>query len=297
MFKHAISEGIKNLVRSFWLSATAITVLTISIFSVAFAITLSTVVGFTVRQLDKQVSIPVFFKEGVDQEVINKTQGEISNLPNVKEVKYISNEEAREELKRTSNIGNIEETLEDKDINIDLGYLNVFPQNAESYNNVYNVLVSESYQDVIDDVGGSQDLINNLERIYYWTNVIGLIVIVIFAVISILVMMNILRITVYNHRTEIEIMRLVGATNSYIRNPFVVEGTLFNIIASIIVIAIFVPAINFLLPNIRQFFQIDQSEVSTLVIQMYLALLATTLVSTLIGSVTTYFATQKYLKL
>ncbi len=298
MIKHALVEGVKNLVRSVWLSVTAITVLTISIASVAFAITLSTVVGFSVRQLDKQVSIPVFFVEQVEEESINTFVEEIKAVPEVEKAEYIDNEQARKELEQDNNLGDIEKTLSDKDINVDLGYVNVFPKSSEEYNAVYNKLNSPEYEDLIEEVGRSQDLVENLQAIYYWTNVIGLIVILIFATISILVMMNILRITVYNHRTEIEIMRLVGATNSYIRSPFVVEGTLFNLISSAIVLSFFIPLINFLLPSISEFFGITSSEaVSNLLFQMYGALIGTTIVSTLIGSITTYFAINKHLNL
>jgi cell division transport system permease protein len=90
----------------------------------------------------------------------------------------------------------------------------------------------------------------------------------------------------------------VGATNGYIRGPFVAEGIYFNVIAAIIILMIFVPGVTFLLPHLEDFMRVSlDSTTQTLVYQMYLSVVGTILMGVLAGIATTYLATQRYLKL
>jgi cell division transport system permease protein len=150
----------------------------------------------------------------------------------------------------------------------------------------------------VDQVRDQQAFINQLQKIYRWTNIGGILLTIVFALVSIMVMINILRITIFHRKNEIEIMRLVGATNNYIRGPFVVEGFYYNVIASIIVIGLFFPAITLLLPSLKSWLQLQSSEsTNTLVFQMYLSVISTIVVGSIIGVMTAFFATRKYLKL
>lgn len=300
MIKHAILGGFKNLVRSFWISATAITVLTVSLSSVALVASLSTVVGFTLRQFDNQISILAYFREDVDQNVIDTTIKEIKTFSEVKDIKLVTKEEAKKELANSEAGKKALATIEDnKGDNPLLNYLNITPTNTEKYSRVIEILNSDRYKSLWDgQIENKQDFINNLQRIYRWTNIGGLGLVMVFALVSILVMANILRITIYSRKDEIEIMRLVGGTNGYIRGPFIFEGTLYNIIASIIVCIIFVPSISFLIPWVENYLKISTSQyTSALILQMYLSILATIVLGTLVGVVTAYFATKRYLKL
>ena len=112
-------------------------------------------------------------------------------------------------------------------------------------------------------------------------------------------MANILRITIYSHKEEIEIMRLVGATNNYIRLPFVAEGVYYNVIAAIIVVTLFIPSLNTILPQMQNWI-IDGNfigDASGLSFQIYITLATTIITGILVGIVTTYLTIQRYLQL
>ena len=300
MIKHAILGGFKNLIRSFWISATAITVLTVSLSSVALVASLSTVVGFTLRQFDNQIAILAYFRDTEDQTTIDTAIKEIKGLPGVKEVKFISKEDAKKSLADSEAGKKALKTIKDtKEDNPLLNYINVTPNNTEDYAKVITKLNSDRYSSLWDgQIESKQDFINNLQKIYRWTNIGGLALVIVFALVSILVMANILRITIYGRKDEIEIMRLVGGTNGYIRGPFIVEGTLYNVIASLIVVMIFAPSIGFLIPWIENYLKITSSQyTSALILQMYLSILGTIIIGTLVGVITAYFATKRYLKL
>lgn len=299
MIKHAIFEGFKNLVRSTWLSFTAISVLSVSLGSVALVSTLSTIVGFSVRQLDNQISIVAYFKEDIDQKAIDSTKSDLSKVTEIKTVKFINREDAQKRLQESSTVAdNLVKSLQKSNIKFALEYLEITPTSSETYNKVEDLLRSDAYKDTFSEVQATKNFIQNLQKIYNWTRIIGGALVVVFASISILVMSNILRIAIYSFRDEIEIMRLVGATNNYIRAPFIAEGAYFNLIAALLVVVLFVPSLNALIPQIELWLQIKvTSNSSALIYQIYLSLALTIFSGILVGVLTSYAATQKYLKL
>jgi cell division transport system permease protein len=299
MFKHALVEGLKNVVRSFWLSATAISVLAISLGSVALVASFSTIVGFTIRQLDNQVAILAYFKTDVSPDTIQQVQQELNAREDVKEVKYINKDEAKKELENSNSVSaGLIKSLQENNENLAWEYLNITPQSSESYDSINQILKSEKYRDLFQDIVGSEEYIVFLKNLYNYTNLIGLAAVFIFGVVSILVMVNILRIAIYSRKEEIEIMRLVGATNAYIRGPFIAEGTYFNVIAAFLVLLLFIPTVNIFIPYVESWVGVSvNTSSSNLILQMYLSLGLTMVVGIFIGMVTAYLATRRYLKL
>lgn len=297
MFKHALVEGFKNLTRSFWLSATAVTVLTVSLGSFAFVTTLSTIVGFSVRQLDNQIAVVAYFKEDIKQEEVQLTLENLKKVPEIKQVEYVNREQAQKRLQDSSAAANnLFEIFQNSDISFGLEFVEVTPRSTESYGKVDDLLRSAEYRSYFFEVQSTRDFIKNLQTLYDWIRIGGVTAITIFGIISILVMANILRIAIYSFRDEIEIMRLVGATNSYIRSPFIAEGAYFNIIAAVIVLSFFVPVLNTFLPDIMKYIGIKQiSDINILLVQIYSSLAITIFSGIAVGVVTSYAATQKYL--
>lgn len=295
--KHALTEGFKKLSRSFWLSATAISVLVVSLGSVALMVGLRTSIGYSLKQLDKQVSIVFYFKDNIPDEGIQGMKSNLESYSEVGSVKYISKEDARQNL--SIDISSVADDLDEDPL---MDSLVVVPKNLDVYSDVYNILDSEKYNDLANikddgskDIAGNPDVINTLQNIYWWINVLGVALVAVFALISILVMINILRISIYSHKDEIEIMRLLGATNGYIQGPFIILGGLFNLLASVIVIFVFVVLSNYLIPYLEDI--LDVSSDSSLILNMYLGLFTVMILGLLIGILTSYFATKKYQKL
>lgn len=299
MLKRSLIEGLKNVTRSFWLSATAISVITVSLASVALVASLSSMLSFTLRQFNNQITILAYFKEDVDPATIQAIQDDFRNLPEVRELRYVDREQAREEFAASNQASpSLVQTLQNADQDLVLEYLEIIPTDPDAYRVVDSQLRDQKYAEVLDDIVGSQEFIDQLRNLYWWSNILVAVGVTIFGLISILVLINILRIAIYNRRDEIEIMRLVGATNSYIRGPFIAEGMYFILFSALIVVILFVPMINLVLPYFEQFFQLqlvgDTSQVS---FQIYLSLLATIIVGVGVGVTTAYIATRRYLKL
>jgi cell division transport system permease protein len=299
MLKRSLIEALKNLTRSIWLSLTAISVLTVSLASVALVATISTTIGFAVRNLDNLISVPAFLVESYPEENVAPLLDKIRSIPEVKQVKYFNKEDAQQELSQGTAGLNLD-FLKTQGSGNSLAwrYVLITPKQSENYGALINILKSQSFEGTWEEVPGDQSFVDNLVKFNRWVRIIGVVLILVFAAISILVMANILRITIYSHRDEIEIMRLVGATNSYIRMPFIVEGVYYNLIAAAIVTAFFVPLFNLNLPNIAKWIGGDLTGVSgSLLFQMYLIFGLTLFFGMTVGVITSYMATQKYLKL
>jgi cell division transport system permease protein len=299
MLKRSIVEGLKNASRSLWLSMTAIVVLTVSLASVALVIGLSVTVGYTVRNLDALVSFPAFFKENVTEDAITtQILPKIKSNPKVKTIEYFDKDKARKKLEAGS-VGFVSSYLS-KEENYAWRYVLITPDKSEDYAEVVQNVKEGEYKDLFDSVPVDKNFVDQLLKFYNYINLFGIALIVIFSLISVLVMSNVLRMTIYSHREEIEILRLVGATNNYIRGPFVAQGIFYNIISSVIVVIAYIIVVSFSLPKLKNWFfgSLVGSDalISNLNNQLYFSLVGTVVISILIGIATIYASIQRYLK-
>ena len=300
MNSHALSEGLKNIFRSFWLSVTAITVLTVSMGTVVLVASISSVSGYLLSQLDDGVSVVAFLSDTVTEDQANELTDEISSKSFVERVEYRSAEQEQQLFaENQANVGGIVDYLNDKtDSQVLQASLSIYPVETEDFNQIEELLNTEDYDVFFSSVLLDRDFYENVVEFNRFFNIFGFLVILIFAVISVLVMVNILRIAIYNRKTEIEIMRLVGATNKYIRSPFIAEGVFYNLFASIIVLLIFVPSMIVLVPLIGSSLGSSLSVTdSGLTLNLALSVGVTIVMAIGVGAVASYFATQKYLKL
>lgn len=307
MFNHYFVEGLKNLIRSFWLSITAIFIITVSLMSVTLASSLWLITGFTLRQLDNQAIIYVYLKDGTSNESKNIMQNDLKINPDIKDVAFIDKTQAEGELKNNpilaDKIVNLEKVAKKTNNSDVLSFykesFKITPIKSEKYDEVVSFVTQDKYTGITEDVQKVDDNTKkNLQQLYYWTTVVGAIFVVVFGLISILVMINILRLAIYSRRDEIEIMRLVGATNSYIRGPFIIEGMYYNLIASSIVVVVFVPSILFFSPYLKEVLKVSaSSSASNINPYLFLGLAVINLSGITVGVVSSFFATQRYLKL
>ena len=301
--QHALSSGIKNFSRNIWLSLTAVTILVVSLGAVGFLSLVSTSMEYAIAKLDQQVNIVVFFKEDVTLDTVNILKSDLERKDASRGFEIVSSkvftkeEEKQNLLKRVPGIGDVFDLIGNP-----LSYkLEIQPKTLTDFEPTVNFLNQDKFKDILLSVRNPSAVINNLKRLNSITRTTGLIVIAVFALVSILVMINILRITIYNRREEIEIMRLVGATNGYIQSPFVVEGILYNLVAAAIVLGVFIPLTNSIAPYINTylssaFVSSEASDLSQFSNKVFLNLGINIVAGVLIGIVTIYLAIQRYLK-
>ena len=244
----------------------------------------------------------MYYNEDVERDTIDVMIEDLRGRPEIAELEFQDREAAQEairlEAQDQEGTGNLIANLEENNFVVGLENLRITPESTEDFADVLALVEAPKYAEIIESIEGTNNIVQRLEQYHTWLNIGGIIMIVICALVSILVMVNILRITIYQRKNEIEIMRLVGATNGYIRGPFIAEGLYYNVIASVLVAIGFVLAFTFGLPYISDFLGI-QSNANTrlLVYQMYFSLGVTIVCGILVGMITTYVATRRYLRL
>jgi cell division transport system permease protein len=182
---------------------------------------------FLLSRLESSVDVSVYFAEDVSEEDIFALKERLLQIPEVKDAAYVSKDKALEAFVALhKNDQLIVDALEAIGSNPLLASLNILAKDPGQYPKISQFLEQEAFSNVVERVD-YKDRQNVIQRMGELTRGIRLVVLIVsigLALIAVLVAFNTIRLTIYNSRDEIEVMRLVGASNSFIQGPFVVQG-------------------------------------------------------------------------
>ncbi|MDP2664211.1 MAG: permease-like cell division protein FtsX [bacterium] len=235
-FKRVIKSGWQGFSRDggLVLANIFILVLTISVITSLFLFKESS--KFIMESLREKVDVSVYFKYDVSEEEILDVQKEIASISEVKSVSYVSRDEALEVfVERHKDDPVLLESLEEVGINPFLASLDVKAFEASQYETLAALLESFRFESLVEKVDYHERK-PVIDKIYSLTsnfNVIGIAVSLLFAIIAALVTFNTIRLAIYSLREEIKIQRLVGASNWFIRGPFLFQGAVAGGIAAL----------------------------------------------------------------
>ncbi|WP_028608217.1 permease-like cell division protein FtsX [Paenibacillus harenae] len=293
-------EGAKNIIRNGWMSFASMSSIFISLFILGTFFLLALNVNSMAGQMESQVQIRVYLQLNVDQAKMTELQNKIGNLAEVSKVTFVSKEEGLELLRK--NLGEDNKDLLE-------GYENEKNPLPDSFTvEVYDPQTIESAAQQIDAINKADELApiakikygqGTVETLFKITNAvrnIGIVIVIGLSVTAMFLISNTIKMTILARRREIGIMKLVGATNSFIRWPFFIEGALIGIISSVITtIAILI--------GYAQLVKLTQMEMSLMMIKLVTLdesglLTAALLVGlgTLIGIWGSTISIRKYLK-
>lgn len=244
-----MKESLINFWRNGWLSVAAVSVLVLSLFVVGAVFTMGIVADNVLQNVQSKVNISIYFKGDVSEEKIAESKKDLENFKEISSVEYISKEKALEIFKRdNANEPVIMESLDEIGENPLLASLVIKANNPSQYQSIVDYASNASFKDDVSRInyGKNKDLINRLSNILFQIKKFGLILVSIFGAVSILIIFNTIRITIYTHKQEIEVMRLVGSSNMFIRLPFIFEGILYGVVASIIASLILLLTVKFM---------------------------------------------------
>ena len=256
LLKRIIRSGWLNFSRNSGLSLATIFIMVMTISLVTSLFLFRDITQFLISGLQEKVDISVYFKEATPEKDILLFGEEIKKNPEVKNVEYVSREAALESFtQRYKDNPVIMESLAEVE-NPLLASLNIKAREASQYMTVTNFLETSSYKNLIDKVDYYQRK-PVIERIFSITSAInktGIGLSLILAIVAILVAFNTIRLAIYNSKEEISFMRLVGASDWFIRGPFLVQGAISGFAAAIITLLIFTGALFFLGPKLEILF-------------------------------------------
>ena len=255
-----IFRMLKNGWQEFWrnrlISGIATVIMTIALLVITSTYFFYYLSGQTLEILKEKVDIAVYFKEEVSEDEILKIKNALETLNEVKKVEYISREKALEEFKsRHQNDEVIMAALKEIEENPFQASLNIKAFHPEDYASIVSYLQNQEFVPLIDKITYSQNqlAINRLSRMVNLAEK-GIILLCLFALgVVFAVTFNTIRLAIYSKRDEIEIMRLVGASNAFIRGPFFVAGSLYGIFGSLFATLIIFLGIKAISPYIYSF--------------------------------------------
>jgi cell division transport system permease protein len=252
--KRAIKSGWKSFRRQGGLSFATIFILILTISLVTSLFFFQKTSEYLVESLKEKVDMYVYFQEELTNDRILEIREELSKMPEVKEIVYISKEEALDRFtERHQGDEDIMESLEELGRNPLLASLNIKAWDATQYAAISSFLTNASFNDLIYKVDYQQKK-SAIDKIFSITdsiNTAGVVASIVFAIVAVLVAFNTVRLAIYNRREEIETMRLVGASNWFIRGPFLVQGMIGGILAVLTTLIIFGTGLYFLAPQLE----------------------------------------------
>jgi len=259
---HSLGRIIKfacqDFKRNIWLSVITITILAMALFSVNFLIVFRLIADNVVTAVHEKIDVSIYFTPEATAGEVNNVKSSLNKLVEVKKVSYVSPEDALEKFKiEHANDPDILESLEQLDTNPLGASLIIKAKQLDDYPKILEEVDKPEYQNLIQDKNfdDHRAIISRIDNITKKVETVGLIIIAIFILIAVVIVFNTIKIAIYTHRGEVEIKRLVGATNWFISSPFIVEGIFYSLIACALVIAIIYPLLIIIDPYLIKFFE------------------------------------------
>lgn len=300
--KRILKTGFVNFFRNTFVSLSAILIMTITLFVFSMLIFSSALLNKTLEEIRNKVDVNVYFLPEASEENILVVKKEAENLPEVEYVEYISKEQALENFEfRHKNNEQILEALDELEENPLGAILNIKAKETSQYENLA-LFFEQNYptdlpESIIEDVNYNQnkETIQKLSQMIEAGEKLGAVISIIFIIISIIITFNTIRLSMHLSRDEIKVMRLVGASGSYISGPFIVTGLMYGVFASIVTLIILYPITYWLGPTTASFFNgmnIFEYYLRSFG-QIFLIIFSCGI---LIGSVSSFFAIKRYLR-
>ncbi len=295
-----IKFGFMNFWRNIWLSFATTLIMVLTLFSISLLIVLNLYGDLIIQNIKNKIDVTVFFQTDVSKAQMDEMQSALTNMNDVEEVKFTSKDEALKEFQaKHGDNPLILSSIAELEGNPLRDTLVIRAKNLDKYNEIKVFLDNEKYQPIVDKFtfDDNKEIISKVSAALTIAKKIGIGVSVIFCVIVVLVMFNTIRMTIYTQKDEISIMRLVGATNTFIEIPFIIEGMLYGIFASVISTLIIYPVILYTTPKINQFFQLVNVDAASVINKNLLIIIAVQLLlGIFLGVVSSAIAIRKYLK-
>lgn len=302
-FVRIVKAGMQNFIRNATLAIAAIAVMVITLSIILFSIIANATFNHTIAQINDKIDISVYLKDDVTEGQKNNLISDLQAIPNVKSVTYLSKEDALAAYKE-QNKDNLDLLLAISQADNPLpATIQVKPRDPNKIGDIQAYLdkpeVKALQSDETSYSGDRKTALDNITSATRFMREAGLVGVAVFAAVSMLIIFNTIRMAIFNRRDELQIMRLLGASTSFIRGPFIVETVLYGVVSAIISIVL----CNVIFSVAGSAFQatnfglLDIGFASHYFAQnFWLILLGQLSAGILIGAVSSVIATRRYLK-
>jgi len=300
--RRVLRSGFVSFYRNSVISIAAILVVTITLLVIGSLLMTRAVMGYSLNQIRDKVDVNVYFNTTAPEERITELKRSLEALPEVRAVEYVSREQALEDFRVRHESDYLTlQALEELGENPLGAVLNIKAKEPSQYESIakflggYSALVPDA-PNIIDKVNYFQnkEVIERLTSIIAAGQKLGVAVTLVLIFISIVIVFNTIRLIIYISREEISVMKLVGASDIYIRGPFMVEGVIYGVFSTFLTMLIFWPMTYWLGANATNFLgglNLYQYYLSNF-FELTLVLLGA---GAVLGVISAYLAVRKYL--
>lgn len=299
-FGRILKSGGQGFVRNVSLSVAAVAVMVITLTIILFSLVANATFANTVQQITDKIDISIYLKDEVTAEQREKLITDLKGVENVKSVAFVSKEQAVKNFTKNnpdqlSALVQVENPLP--------ASLTVKPRDPNKIEEIRSFIEKEevkALQSAPTSYSGERkeaiDKITKATRFFQNAGIGG---VILFTVVSMLIIFNTIRMTIFNRRDELQIMRLLGASTMFIRGPFVVETIIYGIVAAFISVlfcsTIFQVASTTLEASTVGVLDVNYAS-NYFEKRFWLILTLQLLIGMLIGAVSSTIATRRYLK-
>jgi len=255
-FFRIIKYGFLGFWRNGWLSMATLSIIILALLVFEGLIIFKVLTESALDSIQNKIDISVYFKMDAPEDEILKIKKSLESLAEVKSIEYVSRDEALELFKeRHADDPTITQSLEELKDNPLLASLNIKAYDPKEYVTIADYLDKTDSKTFFEKVTYAQNavVIERLSKIIDTAEKGGVILILVLALVAVLVTFNTIRLAIYSGREQIEIMRLVGASNSFTRGPYIVEGVIYGLLGAVLSMILAAPIIYFVSPYIKIF--------------------------------------------
>lgn len=264
-FKRVVRAGFVGFWRNAFVSLAAIFVMTVALFVIGSSMMINKLLDVTLDNIQDKVDINVYFVPTAEQKDIDTLQMQLEGLPDVEQVIFTSREEALANFtSRYQSDDTIMQGLEELGDNPLGASLSIRAKETSQYAGINEFLeeqraVEDPQRPLLDEVNFPK----NKEAIDRLTAIIGaverstVVTLIVLVIAAVAITFNTIRLAIYTAREEISVMRLVGASNSFIRGPFMLQGIMYGVVSGVFSLLIMYPILLWLGPETESFFQFN----------------------------------------
>lgn len=241
-----IKYGFQNFWRNNLVSFATILVLLLAVIVFQGMLLFGEIGRQAVNAIQDKIDISVYFVSNAPEDGILRLKEALLTLSEVKSVDYVSKDEALELFKeRHKEDPTISQAITELEENPLRASLNIKAKDPEQYSLIASFLNNDVAKGIIQEVSYSQNqvVIDRLAKILSLGRRAGVVLTLAFAIVAIIISFNTILLAIYSNKEEIAIMRLVGASNAFIRGPYIVVGMIYGIFAAVLAIVTSAPFI------------------------------------------------------
>ncbi len=252
--RRIIKLGLTNFWRNRWLSFTATLIMTLTLLIVSFFAISNLAISRETKTIREKMDVSVYFNDSASTTQITDMQKQLASRTDIRQIAYVSKEEALVACKKDI-VCNRTITANNSTENPLPRSLQIKPDQAESLPQIADFLKQEQFKSIVQKISyqDNSQIVDRLVGITSFTREFGWLVCLVFIFISILVVINTIRLTMFTRRDEIEIMRLVGANDAFIKIPFLIEGLIYGILATILAVGLVWAGVALILPRVSHY--------------------------------------------